>query len=160
MEDLYRIYPELRDTFLFPEKDSPCLIDIKTGYCYISVFPNVSDLCNIRKWWIRTDKVKDPEQYKDALKALNKMIFKQETLDEMRKLLCTMILFSADIFSIVMLCKFIDLTNTSAGLFAFELFLTLLISVAIGLFVYLIFYECVKNVDIKFAEIMTTYIKP
>ena len=160
LEDLYHRFPELRDTFLFPEEDSPCLIDIKTGYCYIKVFPNVSDLCSSREWWIRTDTVKDPKQYKDALKALNKMIYKQETLDKMRELLCTMILASCYIFSTVMFFKFFDLTNTSAGSFAFELFLILLISVAIGLFVYLIFYEYVKSVDVKFAEIMNDYIKP
>ena len=160
LEELYYRFPELRDTFLFPEEDSPCLVDIKTGYCYIRVFPNVSDLCSSREWWIRTDTVKDPKQYKDALNALNKMIYKQETLDKMRELLCTMILSSCYIFSIVMLCKFIDLTNTSTKLFATELFLTLLISVAIGLVVYLIFYQCVKDSDIKFAEIMNKYVKP
>ena len=160
LEDLYHRFPELRDTFLFPEKDSPCLIDIKTGYCYIKVFPNVSDLCSSREWWIRTDTVKDPEQYKDALNAFNKMIYKQETINKMRELLCHMLLFSADIFSIVMLCKFIDLKNTSAGLFALDLFLTLLMGVIIGLFVYHIFYQCVKDSDIDFARIMNDYIKP
>ena len=158
MEDLYRIYPELRDTFLFPEKDSPCLIDIKTGYCYISVFPKVSDLCNIRKWWIRTDKVKDPEQYKDALKALNKIIYKQKTINKMSELLCTTILASSFVFSTVLFCKFFDITNTSAKLFATELFLTLLIRVGLGFVIYLIFYHCVKGVDVKFAELMSEYI--
>lgn len=160
LEDLYHRFPELRDTFLFPEADSPCLIDIKTGYCYIKVFPNVSDLCSSREWWIRTDKVIDTEQYKDALKALNKIIYKQETINKMRELLCHMLLFLGDIFSIVMLCKFIDLTNTSVRLFALDLFLTLLIGVIIGLFVYHIFYECVKDSDIEFAKIMNDYIKP
>ena len=160
LEELYYRFPELRDTFLFPEEDSPCLVDIKTGYCYIRVFPNVSDLCSSREWWIRTDTVKDPKQYKDALKALNKMIYKQETLDKMRELLCTMLLFSGGIFSIVMLCKFIDLTKESVGLFALDLFLILLISVIIGLIVYHIFYQCVKDSDIKFAKIMNDYIKP
>lgn len=160
LEELYYRFPELRDTFLFPEEDSPCLVDIKTGYCYIRVFPNVSDLCSSREWWIRTDTVKDPKQYKDALKALNKMIYKQETLDKMRELLCHMLLFLGDIFSIVMLCKFIDLTNTSAKLFATELFLTLLIGIGIGLVVYLVFYQYVKDSDIEFAKIMNDYIKP
>lgn len=160
LEDLYHRFPELRDTFLFPEEASPCLVDIKTGYCYIRVFPNVSDLCSSREWWIRTDTVKDPKQYKDALKALNKIIYKQETLNKMRELLCNMLLFSGDIFSIVMLCKFIDLTNTSAKLFATELFLTLLIGIGIALVVYLVFYQCVKDSDIEFARIMNDYIKP
>ena len=160
LEDLYHRFPELRDTFLFPEADSPCLIDIKTGYCYIKVFPNVSDLCSSREWWIRTDTVKDPKQYKDALKALNKMIYKQETLDKMRELLCTMILESCYIFSTVMFFKFIDLTKESVGLFALDLFLILLISVIIGLFVYLIFYQGIKEDDIEFAKIMNDYIKP
>ena len=88
LEDLYHRFPELRDTFLFPEADSPCLIDIKTGYCYIRVFPNVSDLCSSREWWIRTDTVKDPKQYKDALNALNKMI----TATEIQKRLLTIVL--------------------------------------------------------------------
>lgn len=161
LEDLYYGFPELRYTFLVTDEDTSGLVDIQTGYCYLKVLPNVADWCYInRERWIRTDKVKDTKQYKDALKALNKMIYKQETLDKMRELLCTMILSSCYIFSTVMLCKFFDLTNTSAGSFAFELFLILLISVAIGLFVYLIFYECVKDVDVKFAEIMNDYIKP
>lgn len=160
LEDLYHRFPELRDTFLFPEKDSPCLVDIKTGYCYIKVFPNVSDLCNSREWWIRTDTVKDPEQYKEALNALNKMIYKQETINKMRELLCTMILASCYIFSTVMFFKFIDLTKESVGAFALDLFLILLISVVIGLFVYLIFYEGIKEDDIEFARIMNDYIKP
>ena len=160
LEDLYHRFPELRDTFLFPEEDSPCLVDIKTGYCYIRVFPNVSDLCNSREWWIRTDTVKDPKQYKDALNALNKIIYKQETLDKMRELLCTMILASCYIFSIVMFFKFIDLTKESVGAFALDLFLILLISVIIGLFVYFIFYQGIKEDDIEFARIMNDYIKP
>ena len=161
LQELYYRFPELRDTFLFPEEDSPCLVDIKTGYCYLKVLPNVADWCYInRERWIRTDKVKDTKQYEDALKALNKMIYKQETLDKMRELLCTMILASCYIFSTVMFFKFIDLTKESVGLFALDLFLTLLISVAIGLVVYLIFYQCVKDSDIKFAEIMNKYVKP
>ena len=161
LKDLYYGFPELRYTFLVTEEDTSCLVDIQTGYCYLKVLPNVADWCYInRERWIRTDKVKDPKQYKDALKALNKIIYKQETLDKMREFLCTMLLFSADIFSIVMLCKFIDLTNTSAKLFAAELFLTLLIGIGIGLVVYLIFYQCVKDSDIKFAEIMNKYVKP
>lgn len=161
LKDLYYGFPELRYTFLVTDEDTSCLVDIQTGYCYFKVLPNVADWCYInRERWIRTDKVKDTKQYEDALKALNKMIFKQETLDKMRELLCTMILSSCYIFSTVMFSKFIDLTNTSVGLFAFELFLTLLISVAIGLVVYLIFYQCVKDSDIKFAEIMNKYVKP
>lgn len=160
LEDLYHRFPELRDTFLFPEEDSPCLIDIKTGYCYIKVFPNVSDLCSSREWWIRTDKVTDTEQYKDALKALNKMIYKQETLDKMSELLCTILLASCYVFSTVLFCKFFDITNTSVRLFALDLFLILLISVIIGLIVYLIFYEVIKEDDIEFAKIMNDYIKP
>ena len=159
MEDLYYRFPELRDTFLVVE--ASCIVDIKTGYCYIKGLPKATSwLYNSREWWIRTDTVKDPKQYKDALNALNKIIYKQETLDKMRELLCTMILASCYIFSTVMFFKFFDLANTSVGSFAFELFLILLISVAIGLFVYLIFYECVKGVDVKFAEIMNDYIKP
>ena len=160
LEELYYRFPELRDTFLFPEEDSPCLVDIKTGYCYIRVFPNVSDLCSSREWWIRTDTVKDPKQYKDALNALNKMIYKQETIEKMSELLCTMILASCYIFSTVMFFKFIDLTKESVGLFALDLFLILLISVIIGLFVYLIFYQGIKEDDIEFAKIMNDYIKP
>ena len=161
LEDLYHRFPELRYTFLVTDEGTSCLVDIQTGYCYLKVLPNVSDWCYInRERWIRTAIVKDTKQYEDALKALNKMIFKQETIDEMRELLCTMILSSCYIFSIVMLCKFIDLTNTSAKLFATELFLTLLISVIIGLVVYLIFYQCVKDSDIEFARIMNDYIKP
>ena len=160
LEELYYRFPELRDTFLFPEEDSPCLVDIKTGYCYIRVFPNVSDLCSSREWWIRTDTVKDPKQYKDALNALNKMIYKQETIGKMSELLCTMILASCYIFSTVMFFKFIDLTKESVGLFALDLFLILLISVIIGLFVYLIFYQGIKEDDIEFAKIMNDYIKP
>ena len=161
LEDLYHRFPELRDTFLFPEKDSPCLIDIKTGYCYLKGLPKATSwLYNSREWWIRTDKVKDPKQYKEALKALNKMIYKQETINKMCELLCNTLLFSGDIFSIVMLCKFIDLTNTSAGLFALELVLTLLIGVGIGLVVYFIFYQGIKEDDIEFARIMNDYIKP
>ena len=160
LEDLYHIYPKLRDTFLFPEEDSPCLIDIKTGYCYIRVFPNVSDLCSSREWWIRTDTVKDPKQYKDALKALNKMIYKQETLDKMRELLCTMLLASCYVFSTVVFFKFIDLTNITVGLFTLKVLLILGVSVFIGLFVYLLFYEAIKEDDIEFAKIMNDYIKP
>ena len=32
LEDLYHRFPELRDTFLFPEADSPCLIDTGNRY--------------------------------------------------------------------------------------------------------------------------------
>ena len=66
----------------------------------------------------------------------------------MRELLCTMLLASCYIFSTVMFFKFIDLTNTSVRLFALDLFLILLISVIIGLFVYLIFYQGIKEDDI------------
>ena len=87
LEDLYHRFPELRDTFLFPEADSPCLIDIKTGYCYIKVFPNVSDLCSSREWWIRTDTVKDPKQYKALQQAIQSHIeqhqkFSQQTANQ------------------------------------------------------------------------------
>ena len=158
LEDLYHIYPKLRDTFLLPEKDSPCLIDIKTGYCYIKVFPY--DIYRYREWWTKTDEVKDPKQYKDALNALNKIIYKQETLDKMRELLCTMILASCYIFSTVMFFKFIDLTNITVGLFTLQVLLILGVSVFIGLFVYGIFYELVKETDENFAEIMYEYISP
>ena len=158
LEDLYHIYPKLRDTFLLPEKDSPCLIDIKTGYCYIKVFPY--DIYRYREWWTKTDEVKDPEQYKDALNALNKMIYKQETIEKMSELLCTMILASCYIFSTVMFFKFIDLTNITVGLFTLQVLLILGVSVFIGLFVYGIFYELVKETDENFAEIMYEYISP
>ena len=59
-----------------------------------------------------------------------------------------------------MFFKFIDLTKESVGLFALDLFLILLISVIIGLFVYLIFYQGIKEDDIEFAKIMNDYIKP
>ena len=78
----------------------------------------------------------------------------------MRELLCTMILASCYIFSTVMFFKFIDLTKESVGAFALDLFLILLISVIIGLFVYLIFYQGIKEDDIEFAKIMNDYIKP
>ena len=160
LEELYDRFPKLRDTFLFSEADSPCLVDIKTGYCYIRVFPNVPDLCSSRVWWIRTDTVKDPEQYKDALKALNKMIYKQETIEKMSELLCTAILASCYVFSTVMFFKFIDLTNITVGLFTLQVLLILGVSVFIGLFVYGIFYEFVKETDENFAEIMYEYISP
>lgn len=161
LEDLYHRFPELRDTFLFPEEDSPCLVDIKTGYCYLKGLPKMTSwLYDGREWWIRTDKVKNPEQYKEALKALNKIIYKQETLDKMRELLCTMLLASCYVFSTVLFCKFFDITNTSVRLFALDLFLILLISVIIGLIVYLIFYQGIKEDDIEFAKIMNDYIKP
>ena len=159
LEELYYRFPELRDTFLAVE--ASCMVDIKTGYCYLKGLPKATSwLYNSREWWIRTDTVKDPKQYKDALKALNKMIYKQETLDKMRELLCTMILASCYIFSTVMFFKFIDLTKESVGAFALDLFLILLISVIIGLFVYLIFYQGIKEDDIEFAKIMNDYIKP
>ena len=158
LEDLYHRFPELRDTFLFPEADSPCLTDIKTGYCYIKVFPY--DIYRYREWWTKTDEVKDPEQYKDALNALNKMIYKQETIEKMSELLCTMILASCYVFSTVMFFKFIDLTNITVGLFTLKVLLILGVSVFIGLFVYGIFYELVKETDENFAEIMYEYISP
>ena len=161
LEDLYHRFPELRDTFLFPEKDSPCLVDIKTGYCHVKVFPDVNSLCYTHtEWWIRTDTVKDPEQYKDVLKTLNKIKHKQETIEKMSELLCTMILASCYIFSTVMFFKFIDLTNITVGLFTLKVLLILGVSVFIGLFVYGIFYELVKETDENFAEIMYEYISP
>ena len=88
------------------------------------------------------------------------MIYKQETINKMCELLCAMLLASCYVFSTVLFCKFFDITNTSVRLFALDLFLILLISVIIGLFVYHIFYQCVKEDDIEFARIMNDYIKP
>ena len=158
LEDLYSKFPELQESFLILDEDNSCMVDIKTGYCYIRVFPNVSDLCRSREWWIRTDTVKDPKQYKDALKTLNKIKHKQETIEKMSELLCTAILASCYIFSTVMFFKFIDLTNITVGLFTLKVLLILGVSVFIGLFVYGIFYELVKETDENFAEIMYEYI--
>ena len=78
----------------------------------------------------------------------------------MSELLCTMILASCYIFSTVMFFKFIDLTNITVGLFTLKVLLILGVSVFIGLFVYGIFYELVKETDENFAEIMYEYISP